>query len=468
MHNDRFEDLSLSKPILQALNKEGYVKPTPIQKAAIPALLEGRDLLASAQTGTGKTAAFAVPILELLAEDPDSTGLRAVVLTPTRELALQVDESFRAYGRYLKMRTAVVLGGVAYGPQIAALKKNPDILVATPGRLLDLMQQGYVSFEKVEMFVLDEADRMLDMGFIYDVRRITDRLPRERQTMFFSATLPPEVASLASDMLWEPARVAVAPPASVPEEMIQRALFVSRGDKLDLLTALLGLQKIERALVFTRTKHRADRVVDHLMRKGVKADAIHSNKTQKARQRALAAFDTGKTRVLVATDIVARGIDVEGITHVINYEMPNDAEGYVHRIGRTARAGARGMALSFCDVEEVALLKNIESLTGYPIEKVSRHRFHSNAIATLYGVDDQAAGGCAETASPFRTRPKLQPPSEASRPVGCRETRQAPSKSLPNETQTPIDSGSRTRRFRWFSSPPVWPSPDRIHPGSGR
>ena len=392
MQNDRFEDLSLSKPILRALSKEGYLKPTPIQKAAIPALLEGRDLLASAQTGTGKTAAFAVPILELLAEDPDSTGLRAVVLTPTRELALQVDESFRAYGRYLKMRTAVVLGGVAYGPQIAALKKNPDILVATPGRLLDLMQQGYVSFEKVEMFVLDEADRMLDMGFIYDVRRITDRLPRERQTMFFSATLPPEVASLASDMLWEPARVAVAPPASVPEEMIQRALFVSRGDKLDLLTALLGLQKIERALVFTRTKHRADRVVDHLMRKGVKADAIHSNKTQKARQRALAAFDAGKTRVLVATDIVARGIDVEGITHVINYEMPNDAEGYVHRIGRTARAGASGMALSFCDVEEVALLKNIESLTGYPIEKVSRHRFHSNAIATLYGVDDQAAG----------------------------------------------------------------------------
>ncbi len=392
MQNDRFEDLSLSKPILRALNKEGYLKPTPIQKAAIPALLEGRDLLASAQTGTGKTAAFAVPILELLAEDPDSTGLRAVVLTPTRELALQVDESFRAYGRYLKMRTAVVLGGVAYGPQISALKKNPDILVATPGRLLDLMEQGYISFEKVEMFVLDEADRMLDMGFIYDVRRITDRLPRERQTMFFSATLPPEVASLASDMLWEPARVAVAPPATVPEEMIQRALFVSRGDKLDLLTALLGLQKIERALVFTRTKHRADRVVDHLMRKGIKADAIHSNKTQKARQRALAAFDTGKTRILVATDIVARGIDVEGITHVINYEMPNDAEGYVHRIGRTARAGARGMALSFCDVEEVALLKNIESLTGYPIEKVSRHRFHSNAIATLYGVDDQAAG----------------------------------------------------------------------------
>ncbi len=358
-------------------------------------------MLASAQTGTGKTAAFAVPILELLAEEPDSTGLRAVVLTPTRELALQVDESFRSYGRYLKMRTAVVLGGVAYGPQIQALKKNPDILVATPGRLLDLMEQGYVSFEKVEMFVLDEADRMLDMGFIYDVRRITDRLPRERQTMFFSATLPPEVASLAADMLWEPARVAVAPPAAVPEEMIQRALFVSRGDKLDLLTALLGLQKIERALVFTRTKHRADRVVNHLTRKGIKADAIHSNKTQKARQRALAAFDTGKLRILVATDIVARGIDVEGITHVINYEMPNNAEGYVHRIGRTARAGARGMALSFCDVEEVALLKNIESLTGYPIEKVSRHRFHSNAIATLYGVDDEAAGNARKL--PFRS-----------------------------------------------------------------
>ena len=398
MQNDRFEDLSLSKPILRAISKEGYTKPTPIQKAAIPALLEGRDLLASAQTGTGKTAAFAVPILELLAEDPDSKGLRAVVLTPTRELALQVDESFRAYGRYLKMRTTVVLGGVPYGPQIQSLKKNPDILVATPGRLLDLMEQGYVSFEKVEMFVLDEADRMLDMGFIYDVRRITDRLPRERQTMFFSATLPPEVASLAADMLWEPARVAVAPPASVPQEMIQRALFVSRGDKLDLLTGLLGLPKMKRALVFTRTKHRADRVVDHLMRKGIQADAIHSNKTQKARQRALAAFDTGKLRVLVATDIVARGIDVEGITHVINYEMPNDAEGYVHRIGRTARAGARGMALSFCDVEEVALLKNIESLTGYPIEKVSRDRFHSNAIATLYGVDDEAAGNAKKPA----------------------------------------------------------------------
>ena len=398
MQTDRFEDLSLSKPILRALAKEGYVTPTPIQKAAIPPLLEGRDLLASAQTGTGKTAAFAVPILELLSEDPKSTGLRAVVLTPTRELAIQVDESFRVYGHYLNLRTAVVLGGVAYGPQIQALKNKPDILVATPGRLIDLMQQGYVTFDKIEMFVLDEADRMLDMGFIYDVRRITDRLPKERQTMFFSATLPPEVASLASDMLWEPARVAVAPPATVPEEMIQRALFVSRGDKLDLLTALLGLEKIERALVFTRTKHRADRVVDHLTRKGIKSDAIHSNKTQKARQRALSSFDSGKLRVLVATDIVARGIDVEGITHVINYEMPNDAEGYIHRIGRTARAGARGMALSFCDVEEVALLKSIESLTGHPLEKVSRHRFHSNAIATLYGVGDQAGGSARKPA----------------------------------------------------------------------
>ncbi len=399
--NERFEDLSLTQPILRALGEEGYEKPTPIQKAAIPALLEGRDLLASAQTGTGKTAAFAVPILELLAEEPESHELRAVVLTPTRELALQVEESFRAYGRYLKMRSAVVLGGVPYGPQIQALKKNPDILVATPGRLLDLMEQGYISFEKVQMFVLDEADRMLDMGFIHDVRRIVDRLPRERQTLFFSATLPPEVAALAADMLWEPARVAVAPPAAVPEEMIQRVLFVSRHDKLDLLTALLGLEKIKRALVFTRTKHRADRVVHHLTRKGVSAEVIHSNKTQKARQRALADFDTGKVRVLVATDIVARGIDVEGITHVINYEMPNDADGYVHRIGRTARAGAPGMALSFCDAEEVALVKSIESLTGYLLQKTARHRFHSSAIATLYGSDEDASG---EAKKPVRAK----------------------------------------------------------------
>ena len=386
MNSNHFKNLSIKQSILRALSEKGYHTPTPIQQMAIPQVLARKDLLATAQTGTGKTAAFSLPILQILHEPNHNHAkcIRALILTPTRELALQIEASLRSYGRYLSLRTAVILGGVPAVSQIKALQKNPDILVATPGRLLDLQHQGHVRLDKIEIFVLDEADRMLDMGFIRDVRKIVSKLPKDRQTLFFSATMSAEIAELASDMLKCPSKVAVTPPASVSGNIDQKVLFVEQAHKRDLLIGILKDSKVLRALVFTRTKRQADSIKRQLTDRGINADAIHSNKTQSARQRVLSAFDCGSIKVLVGTDIVARGIDVDGISHVINFELPNDPESYVNRIGRTARAGANGTALSFCTAEEIAMLHRIEKLTKCSLTSVEDHPFYSSAIAAQH------------------------------------------------------------------------------------
>jgi ATP-dependent RNA helicase RhlE len=371
-----FSDLRLAEPLLRALAAENYQVPTPIQLQAIPHLLAGRDLLGLAQTGTGKTAAFALPILQLLAATPGDPGRgpRALVLTPTRELALQVGESFRTYGKHLKLRSTVVFGGVGQAPQVTALARGLDILVATPGRLLDLCAQGHVRFDRLRFLVLDEADRMLDMGFLRDVQKIIALLPKERQTLLFSATMPEAIASLAARILKAPVRVEVTPAASTVERVEQRVIFVDSAAKSALLTELLRDQEISRALVFARTKHGANRIAIRLVRDNINAEAIHGNKSQSARQRALEGFRSGRVRVLVATDIAARGIDVDGVTHVINFDLPNEPENYVHRIGRTARAGASGVALSLCDAGERNYLRDIEKLTRRRITVVEHRR----------------------------------------------------------------------------------------------
>jgi ATP-dependent RNA helicase RhlE len=358
-----FSDLSLIEPIRRALAALDYATPTPIQRQSIPPLLAGRDLLGCAQTGTGKTAAFALPILQRLAADPRRAAprsARALVLTPTRELALQIAQSFRDYGRHLALRGAVIHGGVGQNPQVAALAQGVDVLVATPGRLLDLMAQKLLRLDSVGIFVLDEADRMLDMGFIRDVRRITAALPPARQTLLFSATMPAAVAGLADGLLKDPVKVAVAPAATTAERIEQRVLFVPKPEKRAALLSLLRDPRIERVLVFTRTKHGANRVAEQLAKAGVRSAAIHGNKSQGARQRALGEFRAGRLRVLVATDIAARGLDIDGVSHVINFELPEQPESYVHRIGRTARAGASGIAISLCDEAERPLLRDIE------------------------------------------------------------------------------------------------------------
>ena len=377
-----FEDFNLSEGILRAICDEGYRQPTDIQRVAIPEILAGKDVMATAQTGTGKTAAFCLPMLDML-QRRKGNGLRALVLAPTRELALQIETSLRVYGSYLPLRSCVVLGGVSMSGQVNALRKRPDILVATPGRLLDLMRQNHVRLDEIKILVLDEADRMLDMGFIHDVRTIVSEIPTARQTLLFSATLSSEIAGLASDMLKNPVYVATTRAASVAVKVDQKVLFVNQADKGSLLVDILQGSDVRRALVFTRTKHRADRVMRHLSRNGISADAIHSNKSQNGRQRSLAAFDKGRITVLIATDIVARGIDVEGISHVINYELPNDAESYVHRVGRTARAGAAGIALSFCDASEILMLRGIEKLIQHELPVADEHAFHSTAVASL-------------------------------------------------------------------------------------
>jgi ATP-dependent RNA helicase RhlE len=360
----RFSSLGLSEPLLRAIEREGYDQPTPIQERAIPIVLEGSDVLGCAQTGTGKTAAFALPILQRLGDLPPykGRGPRCLVLSPTRELASQIGDSFEAYGRHTGFTHAVVFGGVNQSPQARALRHGVDVLIATPGRLLDLMGQGLVHLERLEIFVLDEADRMLDMGFIQDVNRIAAALPRDRQTLFFSATLPPDIERLAHSMLSSPVRVEVAPAASTAERIRQSVYFVERACKRALLQHLLRDAELSRALVFTRTKHAANRLANDLVRAGVHADAIHGNKSQEARERALEDFRAGTCRVLVATDIAARGIDVEAVSHVINFDMPNVPESYVHRIGRTARAGADGVAISFCELGDRPHLAAIEKL----------------------------------------------------------------------------------------------------------
>jgi ATP-dependent RNA helicase RhlE len=390
-----FSDLNLSEPLQRALAAEGYSAPTPIQAAAIPALLERRDLLGIAQTGTGKTAAFALPLLQHLAATDrraPARSARALVLTPTRELALQIFQSFGSYGRHLRLSRAVIFGGVGQGPQVKALARGVDILVATPGRLLDLVEQRHLRLDGLEAFVLDEADRMLDMGFIHPVRRIVGLLPAQRQTLLFSATMPEAVAGLAAGLLREPVRVEVTPAATSAERVAQRVLFVEKGDKRALLSEVLRDRAVARALVFTRTKHGANRVAEQLAKAGVRADAIHGNKSQGARQRALDGFRSGKLRVLVATDIAARGIDVEGITHVINFDLPNEPESYVHRIGRTARAGADGIALSFCDAEETAYLRDIEKVIRQSVPVDTAHPYHAPHIAAAQRPRQAAAG----------------------------------------------------------------------------
>jgi ATP-dependent RNA helicase RhlE len=362
-----FQELGLSAPILRAVVSEGYTTPTPIQSQAIPHVMGGRDLLGCAQTGTGKTAAFALPILHRLTNagnPPKGSGrrIRVLVLAPTRELALQIGESFRAYGNNTALRQTVVYGGVSQLRQTRALQHGVDILIATPGRLVDLMNQGYIDLSSVQTFVLDEADRMLDMGFMPDLRRVIAKLPTRRQTLMFSATMPDEIARLAEAILQNPVRVRIATAKPATELVEQSVAFVPRAEKTRRLAKFLTTYPITRVLVFTRTKHGADRVARQLQRVGIEADAIHGNKSQGARQRTLADFKENRTQVLVATDIAARGIDVEGISHVVNYELPNEPETYVHRIGRTGRAGASGIAVSFCDVEERSQLKAIERL----------------------------------------------------------------------------------------------------------
>ena len=369
-----FAQLGLCPPILKALAEEGYESPSPIQEKAIPPALEGRDVLGCAQTGTGKTCAFAAPILQRLdGEKVSGRPIRALVLTPTRELALQIQESFAAYGRHLPLRSAVIFGGVGQAPQVEQLKKGVDILVATPGRLGDLYGQKLIDLSKLEIFVLDEADRMLDMGFIHDVRRILGWLPRQKQTLFFSATMPPEVRGLVDGLLVNPVKVAVNPVSSPVEIIEQKLYFVDRGNKTKLLAHLIRELDVKNALVFTRTKHGANKVARDLAKAGITAAAIHGNKSQTARQQALADFKAGRVQALVATDIAARGLDIEELSHVFNYNLPDVPETYVHRIGRTGRAGHGGTAISFCDINEKEELKAIEKLIGKAVPVVENH-----------------------------------------------------------------------------------------------
>jgi len=375
----KFTDLDLIAPIARAVSKEGYETPTPIQARCIPQLLEGRDLLGCAQTGTGKTAAFALPVLQKMHKSgARKRRIRALVMTPTRELAAQIHESFQTYGRGLPLTSTVIFGGVGQGAQEKALRRRPDILVATPGRLLDLMGQKLINLKSVEYFILDEADRMLDMGFIHDVRRVIDALPERRQSLFFSATMPPAVTKLADRMLTDPVQVRVAPESPTVDRIDQKLMYVDKGDKRKLLETLLQDAAIGRALVFSRTKHGADRICRDLVRKNIAAGAIHGNKSQNARTRALAAFKSGKFRVLVATDIAARGIDVDDVSHVINFDLPNEPESYVHRIGRTARAGREGKAISFCAGDERDYLREIEKILKRPVPVDAKHSFHSD------------------------------------------------------------------------------------------
>jgi ATP-dependent RNA helicase RhlE len=374
-----FEKLNLIEPILKALKTEGYTTPTPIQAQAIPLLLNRKDLLGCAQTGTGKTAAFAIPIIQLLTEDKNVNQgkrvIRSLILTPTRELAIQIGDSFASYGRNTNLKYKVIFGGVSQHSQVESLRSGIDILIATPGRLLDLMNQKHVNLNTIQFFVLDEADRMLDMGFVHDVKKIIAKLPAKRQSLFFSATMPPAIVSLANTILVNPSKVEVTPVSSTANKINQVVYFIDKENKKNLLIDLLKDKKIERVLVFTRTKHGADKVAKDLIKNGIQAQAIHGNKSQNARQNALNNFKSKLTRVLVATDIAARGIDIDELTHVINYELPNIPESYVHRIGRTGRAGASGIAIAFCDAEEKEYLRDIQKLISKQIPVIDDHAY---------------------------------------------------------------------------------------------
>lgn len=373
-----FEDLNLVEPILKALKDQNYVKPTPIQEEAIPTLLEGNDLLGVAQTGTGKTAAFSIPIIQQLYKANSHggrKGIKALVLTPTRELAIQIEENVKEYSKYTKLRHTVIYGGVPQKKQTDALRAGIDILIATPGRLLDLISQKYINLKTLEYFVLDEADQMLDMGFIHDIKKILPLLPKQRQSLFFSATMPPEIAKLANSILDKPTRVEVTPASSTVDKIEQSLYHVSKPDKVNLLIDLLKDKSLESVLVFARTKHGSDKIARQLNKAGIKTEAIHGNKSQNARQNALKNFKDKSTRVLIATDIAARGIDVDHLSHVFNYDLPNVPETYVHRIGRTGRAGRSGVAIAFCDREELPLLKDIHKLIKKDIPVIEDHAY---------------------------------------------------------------------------------------------
>ncbi len=394
-----FSDSGLIEPIRRALSATGYSKPTPIQQKAIPHLLDGRDLLGCAQTGTGKTAAFGLPILQHMAQKGrylQPREARSLILTPTRELAIQIHENLKTYGKFLKLRYAVIFGGVGQGAQVNALRGGVDILIATPGRLLDLIGQRHLSLRNLEIFVLDEADRMLDMGFVRDIRKIIAILPTKRQNLFFSATMPKDIKQLADSMLIDPVMVEVNPVSSTAERIEQSLMYVERKRKGDLLRHVLKNPSFKRVIVFTRTKHGANRVSENLEKNGIRSAAIHGNKSQGARQRALEEFRMGRVRVLVATDVAARGIDIDDISHVINFEIPNIAESYVHRIGRTARAGAEGRALSFCDADERSFINDIVKLTAQAIPVDSDHPYHSEEVANSRPVSKGKAKAAIE------------------------------------------------------------------------
>jgi ATP-dependent RNA helicase RhlE len=391
-----FAGLALAEPLLRALNEKNYTEPSPIQAQAIPYLLQGRDLIGVAQTGTGKTAAFALPILQRLAASPAPVTPkrpRALILAPTRELAAQIAQSFGAYGKFLRLSHAAVFGGVSLSPQIRALQRGVDVLIATPGRLQDLERQKHVSLDRVEIFVLDEADRMLDLGFVHEIKRIISKLPPRRQSLLFSATMPPAIQELASSLVHNPARVEVTPVSSTAERIEQQIAFVDRHDKNKLLAHLIGQHASGLVLVFVRMKHMANKLVDQLAKDGILADAIHGNKSQGARQRALENFRSGHRRVLVATDIAARGIDVKGIALVVNYDLPEEPESYVHRIGRTARAGMDGKAIAFCDSSERNLLRAVERLIRQPIPVLKGHPFEASGHQNHRNEEPVALGG---------------------------------------------------------------------------
>lgn len=394
-----FGNLNIIDPLCRALAKEGYTVPTPIQMQAIPHLLQGKDLMGIAQTGTGKTAAFVLPILQKISEErrPSAPGVpRALVIAPTRELAAQIDQSFAIYGQFLRFRHTVVFGGVRQGPQVKMLSQGVDVLVATPGRLLDLMNQGYIMLKGVEFFVLDEIDRMLDMGFIKDMRRIVSALPPKHQSLFFSATMSRETGEFAEKLLTNPVRIEATPQASTLECIKQSVFFVDQNNKYPLLQGLIKDEDMERVLIFSRTKHRADKIAEALNKSKIEADAIHGNKSQNQRTKAMHDFKSGRLRVLVATDIAARGIDVDDISHVINYDLPNEPESYVHRIGRTGRAGADGKAYSFCAADERNILRSIERLTRTKVG-IMEHKYHSETAK-------MAVGAAAEPIAPNRSR----------------------------------------------------------------
>ncbi|MCK9440615.1 MAG: DEAD/DEAH box helicase [Methanothrix sp.] len=394
-----FGNLNIIDPLCRALAKEGYTAPTPIQTLAIPHLLNGKDLMGIAQTGTGKTAAFVLPILQKISEErrPSVPGVpRALVIAPTRELAAQIDQSFATYGQFLRFRHTVIFGGVRQGPQVKMLSQGVDVLVATPGRLLDLMNQGYIMLKGVDFFVLDEIDRMLDMGFIKDMRRIVSALPQKHQSLFFSATMSRETGEFAEKLLTNPVRIEATPQASTLECIKQSVFFVDQNNKYPLLEGLIRDEEMERVLIFSRTKHRADKIAEALNKSRINADAIHGNKSQNQRTKAMHDFKSGHLRVLVATDIAARGIDVDDISHVINFDLPNEPESYVHRIGRTGRAGADGKAYSFCAADERNILRSIERLTRTKVE-VMEHRYHSETAK-------MAVGAAAESANSYRSR----------------------------------------------------------------